>query len=114
MAETFTYVPTKETQRVMKPRTKSIMFGNGYMQIAPDGINFLPEEWNLTFTVEDADKQIIDSFFKTAGGSVYFNWTSSEIGAVEKQYLCPNWQITPIGACLFTITATFNEWTGLV
>ena len=116
MAETFpnTIKPTTSSNRTNSPRTKSIAFGNGYMQITSDGINNNLEKWSLTFILEDADKQIVEDFFTTAGGINYFNWTSPELDAIRKQYLCPQWQINPLGSNVYQITCTFNEWAGLV
>lgn len=113
MSETFAYVPTKEVRKSITPRVKSVTFGNGFMQIAPDGINSVLEEWSLTFTVIDADRIIIDAFFTSMLGCTPFIWKSSEVGALNKYYLCPSWQVTPVGGCYFTITSTFKQWAGL-
>lgn len=114
MAETFSYIPTKDSTRAHQPRVKKIAFGNGYAQVYGDGINSNLEQWSLTFEEKDADKQTIEDFFSARGGYQYFNWTSPEAGATQKQYLCTNWQIKSLGAGFWSITATFEEWAGLV
>jgi len=115
MAETFpsTIKPTTSSNRSQTPRVKSIAFGNGYLQITNDGINNNLEKWNLSFILNDTDKQTVEDFFDTAGGVNFFNWTSPEFGASQKQYLCPNWNIQPLGQNIYQITCTFNEWAGL-
>jgi phage-related protein len=116
MAATFptTLEPTIASQKSHTPRVKQIAFGNGYKQIYGDGLNSDTEKWSLGWTVNDTNKQTIEDFFSTAAGYNYFNWTSPETGATQKQYICPTWMIKPIGANFYEITATFEEWTGLV
>ena len=113
MAETFNYNPTIQSQKNNTPRVKRQPMGNGYFQITGDGINSNLEKWNLTFIVNDTDKQAIISFFETTGGYTYFNWTSDEIGAVEKQYIVPNWTLQPIGGNWYNINCMFEEFPGL-
>ena len=115
MANTFstTYKPTIASQKATKPRVKIIAFGNGYKQIVGDGINNLMEHWNLTWIVGDTGKQYIEDFFLTEAGYNYFNWTSNENGATLKQYICPQWNIQPIGNDNYQISASFEEWAGL-
>ena len=115
MANTFpsTIEPTIATQKQHQPRVKSIAFGNGYLQIAGDGINNNLEKWTISFILSDTDKQTVEDFFNTEGGYNYFNWTSPENGATQKQYLCPSWSISSFGANKYQISCVFNEWAGL-
>jgi len=115
MTETFptTLKPTTSSQKSHTPRVKAINFGNGYKQIYGDGLNSNLESWSLSWLVDDTDKQIIEDFFATAGGINYFNWTSQEAGATQKQYICESWLIQPMGASKYQINATFKEWAGL-
>jgi len=113
MTTTFTYSPTIASQKQHHPKVKKIQFGNGYYQIVGDGINSNMEKWSLSFTVDDTDKQAIEDFFNTASGYTYFNWTSDENGATQKQYICNQWNIQPLGANNYNINATFDEFPGL-
>lgn len=114
MAETFTYVPSMSSVRHRAPRIKQTKFGNGYRQVYGDGINYNLETWDMVFTVNsDSDKTAIDNFFNTHGGYTYFDWTNPETGATQKQYTCPSWSITSLGAGNYTISAVFEEWAGL-
>jgi len=114
MATTFTWQPTKNSPKKKQPRVKKVEFGNGYKQIYGDGINNNLENWSLVFEVEDTVKQAIESFLDTANGYNFFNWTSPENGATEKQYVCPSWESIPIGGGFYSLTAIFEEWPGLV
>ena len=109
-----TIKPTTASQKSHTPRVKSIAFGNGYKQIYGDGINFNLEKWSLSWTVNDTDKQTIEDFFIAAKGYIYFNWTSTESGATQKQYLCPSWSIQPLGVNNYVVSASFEEWAGLI
>lgn len=114
MAETFNFTPTKASVKTSKPRVKSISFGNGYEQIYGDGINSNLKSWYVEFNRSDADKKTIESFFD-ANFLTFFNWTSPEKGAVEKQYTCREWTVNFIeDVNYYKITATFKEWGGLV
>lgn len=115
MATTFpaTIKPTIQSRRSQKPSVKRTQFGNGYFQIAGNGINNNLEKWNLTFTLNDTDKQTVEDFFLATNGYDYFNWTSQEAGAVEKQYIVPEWNIQPMGADNYTVTCMFEEFPGL-
>ena len=113
MANTFTYSPTIASQKSHEPRVNRVDFGNGYYQLVGDGINSNLEKWNLIFIVEDTEKQAIEDFFLNEGGYNYFNWTSDEAGAVQKQYICSSWNIQPMGASTYQISAIFEEFPGL-
>jgi len=115
MATTFpsNIKPTTASNRNHTPRVKMIKFGNGYKQIVGDGINSNLEKWSLSFVLNDTNKQTVEDFFSVTGGYDYFNWTSPEAGATQKQYLVPSWTIQPIGASNYTINCVFEEWAGL-
>jgi len=114
MAETFNYTPTNSSTKSKAPRVKKISFGNGYQQIYGDGINSNLEKWSVTFIVNHSDRCTIEAFFNARAGYEFFNWTSAEVGATQKQYLCPDWTVTPLGNQMYTVAATFEEWAGLV
>ena len=113
MANTFSYDPTVSSQLKQSPRVKKIQFGNGYFQITGDGINSNMETWNLGFIVGDTAKQAIEDFFIAEGGYTYFNWTAPMNGATQKQYICPQWNITPLANNNYNISALFTEFPGL-
>ena len=115
MATTFpsTIKPISASQRSQKPRVKRVQFGGGYFQIAGDGINNNLEKWNLTFVLDDTDKQTVEDFFLATNGYDFFNWTSQEAGATQKEYIVPEWNIQPLSSSNYQITCTFEEWPGL-
>jgi phage-related protein len=115
MTTTFpsTIKPVTSSSRRQTPRVKSIQFGNGYKQITGDGLNSNLEKWDLTFMLNDTDKQTVEDFFSVTGGYNYFNWTSPETGATQKQYIVTTWSIQPIGVQTYSITCSFEEFPGL-
>lgn len=111
MAE-FTWLPSIDSTKTVTEKVKEALFGNGYAQIEPDGINNVVESWNVTFKVSDAEKQAIVAFL-TGKSYTPFEWTSPETGAVEKQYTCSTYSTAYRGAGNYTITATFKQYFGL-
>lgn len=112
MAATLTHVPVLESTLSKEVRVKSISFGNGYEQFFPDGINANPDLWNMVFDEDDAGKQTLIAFFE-ANKYTYFNYTSPETGAVQKQFTCRKWSFNFLGAGNYKIMAEFKEWYGL-
>jgi phage-related protein len=113
MAETLTYQPSYQVTKSVEPRMKSIKFGNGYEQDYPDGINAIQPEWSVTFEFPDPDIEAIDDFL-TRNYATYFNWAFCKGWGPLKQYKCRKWQLAPISGNMSRITATFQEWAGLV
>jgi phage-related protein len=111
MAATFTGIPDMGSKRGYTPRVMQVVFGNGYKQKVPDGINSNPESWNNTFTANsESEMEYYENFF-AANFATYFLWTRP--GSVQRAYECLAWEITELGANNYTISATFAEWNGL-
>ena len=107
-----TIKPENSSNRSQTPRVKMISFGNGYRQIAGDGLNANLEKWSLIFVLNDTNKQTVEDFFLATNGYDWFYWTSPEAGANQKKYIVPSWSIQPLGASMYQITCSFEEWVG--
>lgn len=113
MADTFTFVPDLTSKRRQTPRIKRIKFGNGYSQKYGDGINSNLSTWDMTFTANsDAEKEYIDEFFADHY-LTYFHFEHPEVSGLIKPYECTSWEVEPLGAGNYTVTAVFEEWPGL-
>ena len=109
MSGIFTWNPDYGASVQRQPRTKNIRFGDGYEQRIPDGINALPETWELTFANRDQTEiNAIDDFLKARGGVEWFEWTAPR-SAVVNRYVCKQWQRQIAIGALDTITATFEQ-----
>lgn len=60
---TFTYMPDWGATPELEPRVRSVQFGDGYSQDAPDGLNTILPVWKLTFSKRtQAEAQAIYSW----------------------------------------------------
>lgn len=87
MTETFAPIkppgfPTSETTDY---RVRKAEFGDGYVQVAKDGINSSTVKYELTWPVLSlADAATIKAFFDARGGYEYFYYTVP--GDIERAY----------------------------
>lgn len=89
-------------------RVLTAQFGDGYKQVAADGINNVSQTWPLSFkskTLQD----IVDirNFLDEKQGFKAFYWTPP-LG-VQGVYRCPSIGIMAEVGDDYTITATFEE-----
>ena len=106
--DTFTWQPSAGGSAVdVKYRTLNAQFGDGYAQVAADGINNAVTSAQLTFIGKSADMQPIINFLNAKAGAVSFYWTPS-LGT-QGMYRCKNPQVKSDGADTHTITATFEQ-----
>lgn len=105
---TFSYTPSYPAQAVREPATRNAKFGDGYEQRAEDGLNSLPEKWDLQFINRDTTEgDAIDAFLKTHKGVSYFQWTTPQ--AVTGNFICRSWTYSLDKGNNVTITARFEQ-----
>ncbi len=105
---TFTWVPDYDSEVTKAPRVLTAEFGDGYAQVAPDGINNNPATWSLSFksrTDEEAG-EIVD-FLETQGADEAFWWT--DLFGQMGRYRCPTFKRKPMPGAQSEITATFEQ-----
>ena len=91
------------------PRVLMANLGDGYKQRAVDGINSMPEKWELTWeNISDTDADTLDNFFTTYAGADSFDWTAPRASSSSK-YICSGWKRTISYFQNDTITATFEQ-----
>lgn len=110
MALTFDWAESSGTQVTVQPRIIEVKMGDGYAQRSPDGLNFMPDAWDMRFTgVYPAAGDEIVSFFETHGGWIAFQWTPPR-RTVPALYLCKQWTRTlPDVLGLSDISARFER-----
>jgi phage-related protein len=113
MAE-FLYAESSSTQLDQTVRMASSKFGDGYEQVAPDGLNALEESWQVRFTaVSDAGADAIIAFFRAQLG-LPFDWRPRGTTAPRK-FTCRQWSRTLSAVWDESdISATFVLWRGPV
>jgi phage-related protein len=90
--ETFSFDPIDPIELAHSPKVRSIMFGDGYEQRTPIGLNHDPEMWSLVFDRKLGDDvDGVYDFLKARGGHEAFYWTPPG-EAVAKIYTCKTWK----------------------
>ena len=85
------YDPTYSAIKSSQPKIRTAQFGDGYQQRVTFGLNQNPKEWSLSFSVSDADADIIEAFLDArADDAASFDW-SPPGDANSYKWICPSW-----------------------
>jgi hypothetical protein len=85
------YDPTYSATKSSQPKIRVTQFGDGYQQRVIFGLNQNPKEWRLSFSVSDADADIIEAFLDArADDAASFDW-SPPGDANTYKWTCPSW-----------------------
>src|SRR5689334_18690931 len=96
MAKTFSVPMSFGTQKQMKPRIRSVAFGDGYELRIGDGLNTMPQVWNLNFNVLTIGQaNAVDAWFVEHAGVKWFWWVPPRQSAPIK-VVCKEWTRTPV------------------
>lgn len=106
---TFTYTPDFGAQVTIKPRVRSVSFGDGYEQRQGDGINTQPQVWNLQWqNRSNTDTSAIKSFLAARAGVEAFDWTPpNDLTAIR--VVCSEWSVSTVRNNLNTVSAQFRQ-----
>lgn len=88
----FTWFPDASVSVETEPVVRAAKFGDGYEQRVPDGINTMPEKWDLTFTGTREEIDPIAAFLRTHKGSLAFDWTTPD--EMTGRFICRSWRKT--------------------
>lgn len=67
---------TAQSQMGQTHRNLAAQFGDGYSQVAPDGLNSVIDNWELRFApLEGADLTAMNTFLLLVGTTEWFTWT---------------------------------------
>lgn len=104
---TFTYTPDFGARATIKPRVRTVAFGDGYEQRQANGINARNDTWDLQFQRRtNTEAQGIMDFLDARGGVQAFDWTPpNESTAIR--VVCREWSKTLERYNLNTVTAQF-------
>lgn len=92
-------------------RLLTASFGDGYEQVAADGLNSRRQVWRLTWqTLTKSQADAIVGFLNARGGAEPFDWTPPGEAAAMR-FRCPEWSPPKpeSGDGVFTVTATFRQ-----
>jgi phage-related protein len=109
MTVTITNKPTNAVNLTKKVRVLNTQFGDGYTQRQADGINTIPEVWDLTFEYSSkTDRDALDAALTSLGGVNYFLWTPPyEVSA--KKYICQEWSMPLNDYGSYPLQAKFTQ-----
>ncbi|EJL90213.1 phage tail protein [Pantoea sp. GM01] len=105
--EVFTWCPRINAEAEAKFRNRTVQFGDGYTQVAGDGLNPRSQEWTLSFTGSEAYIKAIKDFLDAHGGTRAFQWKPplESIGL----YRCETYKPTALGGKKYNLDATFLQ-----
>jgi phage-related protein len=100
--------------KTVKLRRKSVRFGDGYVQSAPDGLNFQLRSWALTFARPKDEADAIEAFLLTVADGSGFDWTDPDGYAARWRVSDEGWKRSVNYQTLWaSISVTFEEAPGL-
>lgn len=115
MAEIFDFAVRAEPSGQRLYRTIKAPFGDGYTQVAPDGINTNQDSWNLSargYLVGGTgcgstgqDVRGIMDFLDARNGAEAFGWVAPD--GLDAMWLCEGYSITKDAPNIATLTFTF-------
>lgn len=104
---TFTWDCVSGPTGTIKYRVLTAQFGDGYSQVAADGINNNIQSWPLTFAEKLTVVTAIKTFLDNLQGYQVFYWTPP-LG-VQGLYRCSQIGVMAETGSNYTLTATFTE-----
>jgi len=105
--ETFTWVPDEDASADSTLRTRKSQFGDGYVQVAADGLNTETTTWSLTFGGLADEVQPPLNFLRAHGGARSFLWTTPE--GLLGLYRCETFKQQRKPGGIVVLTATFER-----
>jgi phage-related protein len=74
--QTFTWLPTFESEKTQKSKVSVLKLGDGYEQRQENGLNSRYQEWSLTFRYPYTIANKLDDFLTERGGIESFFWVT--------------------------------------
>lgn len=107
MAERFTWRATGQPNGTVTFRRLTAQFGDGYRQVAGDGINSKVQSWPVTFAGGKKEMDALVSFLDRHAGIRSFLWTPP-LGE-EGLYEAPAFSLSHVGGDVYTVSGTFQQ-----
>jgi len=101
--------PSHSSRLTERVRLREATFGDGYVQVAADGINNTQREYRVEWRgAKRTDADALISFFRQLEGLGGFAYTLSDESAA-RTWRCKVWSRQRISASHDTVTANFIE-----
>ena len=105
--QTFTWCPRLNAEADTTFRTRKAQFGDGYTQVAGDGLNPKSQKWTLSFTGDESYIGAIKAFLDAHQGTKAFLWKPPLEPLA--MFRCDTYNPTALGAGKYTLDATFEQ-----
>lgn len=101
--------PSFNSTKSVQPRILKARFGDGYNQRVADGLNALPQTWDLRWnTLTAAQVDEIEAFLTVTAGYKAFLWTPLDRTQPLK-FIVESWTRTPVDGRSWSFSAKFSE-----
>lgn len=103
---------SQQTQKTVTPRILAFRQGNGYQQVAADGPNFMPEQWQLTWdALGAAQSTSLESWLNANPPTVTFVGDGVLLSASKTYHMTiDGWQSQPMSGGVNQYTTNIEEW----
>ncbi|GAB1581726.1 phage tail protein [Phyllobacterium phragmitis] len=93
----------------VKPRVRRAGLGEGYVQRAGDGLNAMPRNVEVSFSLlVPEEAQTIEAFFTERKGYLPFTWTLPHETA-PRQWIAPEWRKITTAPHVLTVSVKLEE-----
>ena len=103
--------PSQSSNQSRKFRSLIAQFGDGYSQIAPDGINYQSDTWQLVYeNLNQTDTNTVRNFFDTNGPFTSFTWTAPGDSSAKTWRMTPDgYSVVALSGSIYTINVTIMQ-----
>ncbi|MCW2242269.1 phage tail protein [Azospirillum canadense] len=103
--------PSFQSQKSVQPRILKASFGDGYTQRTADGLNTMPQSWDLRWdALRATDADAIEAFFVATGGYKAFWWTPFDQGSPQPlKFIVESWTKAPVGTRVYSVSAKLTQ-----
>lgn len=110
MSDVFIWIPDDRPPGTFPASIRELRFGDGYRQIAKEGINRAPQKWSLVFDRDQSEIAAIQTFIDAHEGE-WFTWTPPGSNAVAGKYIAPTgYTKTPYSGSNERLSVVFEEF----
>jgi len=105
-ADQFTWPIATQPTGTETAALKKAQFGDGYKQVAQDGINNVSGSWPITVSGPSATVIAALNFLRAQAGASFL-WTPPK--SAQGRFSCAQWSLQPMGGDAYILTATFEQ-----
>ncbi|UAN43834.1 phage tail protein [Serratia sp. JSRIV001] len=106
--DTFTWRIQGQPEGSYAQRVRTAQFGDGYKQVAGNGLNIETQTWPLSFTGQKAQMLPLLEFARSHTTKSFF-WTPPYGVKGLYRVVADSIKATPVGGSVMTVSATFEQ-----